>query len=462
MKENGVKKNVFVYRLLIAAFAAQGDIKQCFKLFKKLRDNGLKPSPSIYTSLIEACCKSTDKQLALHYLQFLRMYCHERQIQFNVMQYCALIKAYGHHKETAIAFELADEARDNKCVLSSSMMAALFHAAIGDKKCGLKYALTLWHTMKKSKIKINIYHYNLILKAMQSTRFGNLKTSDALMSGSYDTQIQFKDVERTDLLDSPPVLSILNFESLKESNNKSHANTKEIDIVNSAESLSLYLDNVLQTNRLLLFGGAEKFLDRMKNDGVKPNEKTLTLILDLLPSSVEAENKFLKYIKRNSLNVDIVFFNMLIKKRCMRNCYEDAKSTLVEIQKCHLMPNIMTFGSLAIGCKRRRDGEELLEQMNNISYVPNNIILETLLLHACSKKNFSYILYLLTYIKNNQIEPSKEILKMLETFDNRVSNLLNKKGECSSKGNFVSKASYDKFKIKYEIWKEKLEKSENY
>nr|XP_003707096.2 PREDICTED: pentatricopeptide repeat-containing protein 1, mitochondrial [Megachile rotundata] len=461
MKENSVKPNLFVYRLLISAFAVQGDITQCFKLFKKLKDSGLKPSPHVYTSLIEACAKSKNKELALDRLQFLRTYCYQRKIHLNVMQYCALIKAYGHHKETKIAFEVADEARDNKCDLSSSMIASLFHAAIGDTKSGLKYALTLWHTMKKNKMKISIYHYNLILRAIQCTKFGNLKTSDVLLSGSYDTRIQFKDVERSDLLDSPPVISISCLTSLKESSNMPHPNTNEIDIVHSVESLSLYLDNVLETNQLFLFGGAEKFLNRMKENGVQPDVKTLTLILDLLPSSLEAENKFLKYIKRNFLDVDIVFFNMLIKKRCMRNCYEDAKSTLREIQRYHLEPNVVTFGSLAIGCKNFRNGAELLEQMDNIGYVANNIILETLLLHACSKISFSYISYLMAYISNNQIKPSKAMLEMLDEFETRVLKRLNNQVERSSERNFVSKAAYNKFKIKYDIWKEKLEMSEN-
>uniref|UniRef100_V9IEN1 Pentatricopeptide repeat-containing protein 1 n=1 Tax=Apis cerana TaxID=7461 RepID=V9IEN1_APICE len=181
----------------------------------------------------------------------------------------------------------------------------------------------------------------------------------------------------------------------------------EIDISNTNELLSKNLNNILKENRFLLFGGIDKFLKRMKSDDVKPDLKTTTLILDLLPSTIEAEQYYLKYVISNNFKIDITFFNMLIKRRCLRKQYNAAKDVLNEIQNHHFTPNIITFGVLAIGCIRCRDGIELLEQMDTIGYAPNFIVLETLFFNACRYKNFVYILHLMEYILHNNVIPTK-------------------------------------------------------
>ena len=58
MKENRDKPDLYIYRLLISAFAQQGDVKQCFKLFKKLKERGFIPTSTVYSSLMHACAES--------------------------------------------------------------------------------------------------------------------------------------------------------------------------------------------------------------------------------------------------------------------------------------------------------------------------------------------------------------------------------------------------------------------
>lgn len=95
-----------------------------------------------------------------------------------------------------------------------------------------------------------------------------------------------------------------------------------------------------------------------------------------------------------------------------------------EIQSRHFIPNIITFGVLAIGCIRCRDGIELLEQMSTIGYIPNYKILETLFLNACRYNNYVYIYHLMEYILHNNITPSEKILNILEKFDELVLGML--------------------------------------
>ncbi|CAL7943182.1 unnamed protein product [Xylocopa violacea] len=378
MKNNNHKPDIYTYKLLLSAFARQGDIKQCFKLYKSMRDRNITLSPSIYTSLINVCSDTDDKKEALNNLKYLREHFYKNHISMNKIHYITFIKAYSHHNDLSTAFQLADEARDRGLHLSDIILV-LFHATISNKESGLKLALILWHKMKISKIKPNAAHYNLLLRAIRDTEFGDLKVNDTLISGATswisatDIQIQSTEEGRPDLLASPPTLNTSLLSCFTQNDHFIDINSNsKLDVIRENTPLSIDLNNILKKNRLILFGGLENILKRMENDGIAINQRTATLILELIPSSIDAEEYFLKYIKQYNLPVDLTFYNTLIKRRCLREQYESAKDVLNELQSLHLAPNIFTFGVLAIGCINYKDGKELLKQMNNIGYAPNN------------------------------------------------------------------------------------------
>lgn len=92
-----------------------------------------------------------------------------------------------------------------------------------------------------------------------------------------------------------------------------------------ASIASLDLDAILKQNKLILFGGLEALFEKMKNDRIEPNVKTLTYLIDIVPDSVTAEEMVIKYAKKNKIPLDVDFFNMLIKKRCIRGAKAAAK-----------------------------------------------------------------------------------------------------------------------------------------
>lgn len=462
IKESGNKPNLYIYRLLLSGFSRQGDVEQCFKLFKKIKESGLTPNAPMYTSLLNACAETNDTQKALDRLSFLREHFYKRNINLSGIHYASLIRAYSRHNQILTAFEIADEAKD-KGIFTQDIIAALFHAIINDKESGLKYGLILWHKMRINKIKPTIFHYNLLLRTIRDTKFGDLKVNDIIVPGFIETQIQLSETGRPDLLDFPPVLTtslIIAFgkNNYFISNNRDSRQQQElsIDTINKNSLLNLNLNNILQENRLILFGGIDKLLKRMKDDNVQPNIKTVTLILDLIPPTIESEESFLRYVVKNKLKIDITSFNMLIKRRCIRKQYEAAKEVLNDIQSYHLMPNIITFGVLAIGCKMYKDGRELLEQMDTIGYATNYVILETLIFNACSSKNFPYVLYLMNYILRNRIKPSQQILDTLEKFDVLILQIIENKSKYKCKAINEIMKDYNNFKIRYENWKQKV------
>ncbi|XP_017876526.1 pentatricopeptide repeat-containing protein 1, mitochondrial [Ceratina calcarata] len=456
MKENGDKPSLYIYRLLLSAFAIQGDMKQCFKLFKQIRDRGLSPTPSVYNTLIHVCSESDDKEKALERLTYLREYFHERQVSLNHIHYASLIKAYSRHKEILTAFEIADEAND-KGICSKDMIAALFQATISDTKNGLKYALALWHKMKLTGMKPTIIHYNLLLRTIRDSKFGDLKVGDVLVPQYENSRIQLTETGRPDLLDSPPVLNLSLIPPLNR-NLISSENNSLPEEINTEKLCSLKLNTVLNENQLILFGGIDKILKRMKDDGVEPNQKTVTLLLDLLPCTVEAEDHYLKFIETNHIKMDITFYNVLIKRRSLRRQYKEAKAVLNEIQKHHLSPNVITFGVLAIGCRKYWDGMELLEQMDAIGYAPNYIVLQALFMNACIGKDFKYVLNLMQYLLKRRMKPPPSILNTLEKFDEIMLQSLENEGRYKYKNINEMRKKYNDFKIKYENWKEKIQK----
>lgn len=319
IKENRDKPTLYLYNLLLRAFARQGDIRRCFSLYNKARKRGLQPNAATYTSLFNACAVADDTTVALKHLNKLRQSLYEQQFPLNETHYNAMVKAYGWHGQLIEAFQLADEMRDRRVPIGESTYNSLFHGVISDKEAGLRHALIIWHLMRLRKIKPTLITYNLLLRAIRDTNLGNLKPDDVLISGFDQTRLSLTEGGRPDLLAFPPVLSTLLPLAEKEQNAIQRGTDTKI------QKKSTNLNDVLVNNRLILFGGLEGFLNRMFNDDIKPNVKTITLLLDLIPNSVPAEDLLIKTADEQNIELDIDFFNMLIKRRSMRFDYKAAK-----------------------------------------------------------------------------------------------------------------------------------------
>ncbi|XP_076661932.1 pentatricopeptide repeat-containing protein 1, mitochondrial [Halictus rubicundus] len=464
VKENRDQPTLYMYSLLIYGFSQQGHMEKCFKLYNQLKKRGMVPNEAIYNSLLNACAVSKDTDKALECLQNLRETFCVKNIALNETHYATLIKAYSWHKQIKTAFEIADEAWDKKLV-SSTIFGVLFHAAISDKANGLRYALILWHQMKRYKIKPTIIHYNLLLRAIRDTQFGKLNINEFLIPDFPAAQITLQEAGRPDLLDSPPALSFSLITLTKnQSEDRESKNLIEMDseaiLYNQSVKISNNLNKILKNNRLILFGGIEKMLERMKNDNVIPDVKTMTMFMELLPPSLEAENLFLKYIHTENITVDISFFNMLIKKRNLRKQFSQAKRVLNEIQKHHLMPDIMTFGVLALGCHRIAYGIELLEQMNNIGFASNHIIIGALVHNACYGRNFKYVEFLLNYMSKHNMKPNKYIRETLENFEKLILKELKTENRYNRKEIQQLRREYNSYKIVYDAWVQKMQKDD--
>lgn len=318
MKENRDKPTIYLYNLLLRSFAKQGDVKQCFSLYNKAKKHALEPDAATYTSLFNACALANKNTVALKYLNNLRQSLYERQFPLNETHYNVMVKAYSWQGQIVEAFHLADEMKDKHIPIGESTYNSLFHGAITDKEAGLRHALIIWHLMHLANVKPTLITYNLLLRAIRDTSLGNLKSDDVLLSGLDQTRISVVEGEKPDLLALPPVLSTLLPLQSEQNITQCHTDT-------DVRKISVNLNNVLVNNRLILFGGLEGFLNRMFNNDIKPDAKTITLLLDLIPNTVPAEDLLIKIANEKNIELDISFFNMLIKRRSVRLDYKAAK-----------------------------------------------------------------------------------------------------------------------------------------
>lgn len=78
------------------------------------------------------------------------------------------------------------------------------------------------------------------------------------------------------------------------------------------------------SDRLLMLGGVKGMLARMDKDKAKPDVKTFSLLLEVMPSSLEAETDLLSAMDFYNVQADVDFYNMLMRKRNYRGDFVGA------------------------------------------------------------------------------------------------------------------------------------------
>lgn len=248
----------------------------------------------------------------------------------NQTHYNALIKAYSRHGQVEETFQLLDEMRDKKLPIDHVTINNLLHGAGSQKEIGLKYALVVWHLMKYHNVTPSIVTYNLLFRAIRDTELGNLKINDILIGESEESKIILTDSGRPDLLAIPPVVRILPEVEEPQSKrlfSRKHSEKKIRDVQSGENNVDL--NEIIKSNRLILFGGFDGLMKRMESDGVVPNEKTFTLCLESIPNTKEAEIHLMRTARSKKVKLDTGFYNVLIKRRCFRYDYDDAKVKIV-------------------------------------------------------------------------------------------------------------------------------------
>jgi len=77
-------------------------------------------------------------------------------------------------------------------------------------------------------------------------------------------------------------------------------------------------------DRLMMLGGMTGMLARMDRDKAKPDVKTFSMLLDMIPLTPEAETNLLSAMDFYDIQADVDFYNMLIRQRSFRRDFAGA------------------------------------------------------------------------------------------------------------------------------------------
>lgn len=448
LQEDRAKPVNYIYNLLIDGCAREGYTKKAFNLFTRMRQRGLKATGSTYTSLFNACANGPYASSALPQATRLREIMIEKGYEPNEQTYNAMIKCYGRLNDLKTAFAIADEMDQKFVKIHTETFNFLLQACITDKEFGFRHALLVWHKMLHRRIWPDIYSFNLMLRTCRDCQLGDLETTEEVL--------------QTILLrgsdDQPNQLTIESHEnSEKPSEIEIQSPRVNIESIPNLLALRPHIGNMVSMaevskpeDKLLLIGGFSGFLDTMKSFDVRPNLITFTELLEVIPPTTAAEQRLMQQIKKNEIKCDVDFFNVLMKKRCLRYEYDEAREVLGMIEKVKLQPDIVTYGVLALSCQTHEEAKQLIHEMNERGIKMNIQILGAMFKNACMKHNFDYALEVLRIVRDLQIKPSAKLLETLDTAIKICNKLAKRDVKFSS---FEFREDLRKFKNKVGKWK---------
>ncbi|XP_062549743.1 pentatricopeptide repeat-containing protein 1, mitochondrial [Armigeres subalbatus] len=459
MKEDRVKPVNYLFNLVIGGCARVGYSKKAFQLYNKMKQHGLKVTGGTYTSLFNACANTPFVGDGLDKANRLREIMIEKGYEPNESNFNAMIKAYGRCGELKTAFQLVDEMMAKRFKIQTDTFNFLLQACITDTEYGFRHALLVWHKMYRLKAEPDIYSFNLLLRCVRDCGLGDLETTEQVIEQIL-YQSQSKPLPVEGITKEPILLEDGAKEPSKELQVRELNQEVPHEGIPNLLSSQPHLGSLISLgeikkpeDRLLLLGGIESFLSEMGQLKIHPDIKTMTELLDVVPSTIVAEKQILSTIRRLGIRCDIDFFNILIKKRSMRFDYEAAREVLTMIQTARLEPDIVTYGVLALGCRTQEEARALLKEMKVSGTRINIQILGAMLRQGTATKNFRYVTEVLEILKQERFKPNEIFLKHLDNFNKnceKINQAYDKQPRKVGRDEF--KLEYNRYKLKLEYW----------
>lgn len=478
LQEDHVRPTKRNFSVVLQALGEKGFTKKAFEIYGKMKQYGLDPIPSHFTSLFNACANSPYPEAALERANRLRTDMKHKLFNIPRPLYHAMIKAFARLKDLETAFTIVDEMRADGLTPDTETYCHLLQACIAEKEAGFTLAVEVWRQMLKRGHRPSIFAYNLLLRACRDCSVGDVKFAEdrlflkrkqhpkldsALSAGALHAAINdlmqksvpsllpsledpvwseisssfqqmlpipngdngASSLEPDEILQIPTQLETENSNQPKEFVPLTDRITEAVEegvrfknhILNpkfrKPDGVTGLGDLSTPQARFELIGGILGVLKLMERHEILPDVKTFSEMLDVIPNAQAAEMALIEHADRLNIRLDTDFFNLLIKRRAFRNEYESARSLLPLLLKRGLRPNQMTFGCLALGCKRS-EAAALLHQMESLGISANLIILTPMIKNSIMKYDFWYAIDILNYMKKHGIPPQERFLSNIE------------------------------------------------
>lgn len=390
LKEERGKPDVYIYNLLISGCAQEGYTKKAFQLFNEMKKRGLKPKQSTYTSLFNACSEGPFAADSLKKARHLRELMLEKGVEPNLANYHAMIKAFGRHGDLETSFSIVDEMASKQIPLTSVTFNFLLQASASDKEAGFRHALIVWRKMLEKEVIPSVFTFNLLLRCTRDCGAGDMNSAQELVSMLASGQTLIDDGISEGYCDRlvPQTPNLL------------------LPTVQKSSILSITSPIDKPSDRLMLIGNMEGFFAMMDLFKAVPDIKTFTQLLDIIPPTTEMENKLITEMKARKVTIDVDFCNMLIKKRNFSERTQAAVEVLDILKKEKLVPNIMTFGVLALGCNNLESTKNLINDIEEVGFRVNIQILGALIKRSYEMLDIEMALFVLENLIKEEINPS--------------------------------------------------------
>ncbi|KAF7663442.1 hypothetical protein LDENG_00209820 [Lucifuga dentata] len=454
------------YTVLIGGCGRAGLLKQAFRLYNDMKKRGLVATDATYTALFNACAESPSKQAGLQQALKLEQELCRKNYPLSTISYHALLKTHAITNHLQACIHTLREMLRNGHAVTQETFHYLLMGCLKDKETGFRLALQVWRQMLSSGIVPDAKNYNLLLRTARDCGIGDPALASVVLlrsewnnhkegedtanvkSGCRDS-VDFDLLERQlfmqhdehgfssicgpDSKDSEVVIGAKKDSfSIQDSTHLVPVRQKENAVLPAEFTGDCTPPNLLDhfegkmgyvvslgnvngaSDRLILIGGAKGFLEKMAVNGLCPDLRTLSMLADTMEPGKQSLQMLLKVAKQHKVKLDVAFFNSVIRRAARTGDLDGAKAVLSVMRQRHVQVDVQTYGSLALGCEQKKDGLQLLKDMEEAGLRPNVHVFSALIGRAARRLDYIYLKRLLKCMRDMDVWPNDVIIKQLE------------------------------------------------
>ncbi|XP_051939987.1 pentatricopeptide repeat-containing protein 1, mitochondrial [Hippocampus zosterae] len=418
------------YSVLIGGCGRAGHLNKAFKLYNDLKKRGLEASDATYTALFNACAESPHRRAALEKALKLEQEVRRKKLALGAATYHAVLKWHALGGNLHACMHTLREMLDVGHAVTQETFHYLLMACVNDKELGFRLALQVWRQMLKSGLAPDSKNYNLLLRTARDCGMGDPGLASGILLQSNQSHIKSGKRVDVDLLER----QLLGRTDIPSGGGETQDSSAPLT---PAESALLPVDstpNLLDllegkggggglisfgavegaSDRLAVLGGGRGVLEKMAAGGLEPDLRTLTLLADTMAPGLRSLETLLEAAKRHGVKLDAAFFNSAIRRAARSGDLDAAKAVLSAMRQRHVTVDVQTFGSLALGCQRQKEGLQLLTDMEEAGLQPNAHVYSALIGRASRRLDYAYLKTLLKSMRDKGVWPNQVIIKQLE------------------------------------------------
>lgn len=138
------------------------------------------------------------------------------------------------------------------------------------------------------------------------------------------------------------------------------------------------------------------------------------LLVEVVEFGSFVEFLLLVFLDEYQVEVDLIFFNMLVRKKSKLGDLEGVKVLLLVLVKRGFVFNLQIFCNLVIGCYRLKDGLQFFIDMKKFQVIFNIYIYSVFINVVIRKLNYIYFISILKDMKQNRVLVNEVVICQLE------------------------------------------------